>query len=204
MAIKVANNNSLSAITALPSGVSGGAWNLLETQTASSSATLSFTSNIDSTYDEYVFKFYDIHPQTDGKGLQFNVSIDSGSNYNVAKTSTHFRSYHYENDSDAGIGYVAAHDLAQGTGFQDLTEGGISNDNDGCLSGSLKIFSPSSTTFAKHFIGTFSIMKGAGGGLLVNSYVSGYANTTSAVNAVQFKMDSGEIESGVIKLYGIS
>ena len=204
MAINVANNNSLSAITALPSGVSGGAWNLLETQTASSSATLSFTSNIDSTYDEYVFKFYDIHPQTDGKGLQFNVSIDSGSNYNVAKTSTHFRSYHYENDSDAGIGYVAAHDLAQGTGFQDLTEGGISNDNDGCLSGSLKIFSPSSTTFAKHFIGTFSIMKGAGGGLLVNSYVSGYANTTSAVNAVQFKMDSGEIESGVIKLYGIS
>ena len=186
------------------SATGAGGMTLLATETASSSATISFASSIDSTYDEYVFKFYDIHPETDAKAFQFNVSIDSGSNYNVAKTSTHFRSYHYENDSDAGIGYVAAHDLQQGTGFQDLTEGGISNDNDGCLSGSLNIFSPSSTTFVKHFIGTFSIMKGASGGLLVNSYVSGYANTTSAVNAVQFKMDSGNIDSGKIKLYGIA
>ena len=207
MALVKYNNNSISSITAA-SSLPTGAMTLIKSQTASSSSTISFvdgTSDVvlDSTYPIYLFKFINCHPQTDGKGLQFNVSIDSGSNYNVAKTSTHFRSYHYENDSDAGIGYVAAHDLAQGTGFQDLTEGGISNDNDGCLSGSLQIFSPSSTTFVKHFIGTFSIMKGAGGGLLVNSYVAGYANTASAVNAVQFKMDSGNIDAGTIKLYGI-
>ena len=187
----------------------GGVWTLIKTLTSDGSdSDLSFVDGtddvvLDSTYPIYVFKFINLHPETDGEGLQFNVSIDSGSNYNVAKTSTHFRSYHFESDSDAGIGYVAAHDLAQGTGFQDLTEGGISNDNDGCLSGSLQIFSPSSTTFVKHFIGTLSIMKGAGGGLLVNSYVSGYANTTSAVDAVQFKMSADEIQGGKIKLYGL-
>ena len=62
MALLFANNNSLSAISAKPSGLSGGSMNLISTQTASGSANLSFTSGIDSTYDEYVFKFINIHP----------------------------------------------------------------------------------------------------------------------------------------------
>ena len=88
MALKFANNNSLSAITSVPSGVGWGSLNLISTQTASSSSTISFTSGIDSTYDEYVFKFYDIHPSNASTRFQFNGSSDTGSNYNVTKTTT--------------------------------------------------------------------------------------------------------------------
>ena len=120
MAINVANNNSLSAITSLPASVSGGAMTLLETQTASSSATLSFTSNIDSTYDEYVFKFIEIHGSADAQ-FQLNFSVDGGSNYNVTKTTTKFSAYHNEADDGAGIGYDSNDDMAQGTGFVSIT-----------------------------------------------------------------------------------
>ena len=201
MALNFANNNSLSAITAKPSGLSGGSMNLISTQTASSSATLSFTSGIDDTYDEYVFKFYDIHAATDDVEFQFNVSIDGGSNYNVAKTTTYFRAYNYEDGSDAALGYRTPRDLAQGTGFQALTEG-QGNGNDESCSGQLTIFNPSDTTFVKHFIARNSMYGRTD--YEMDIYVAGYANTTSAVNAIQFKMSSGNIDSGVIKLYGIS
>ena len=201
MALNFANNNSLSAITAKPSGLSGGSMNLISTQTASSSATLSFTSGIDDTYDEYVFKFYDIHAATDDVEFQFNVSIDGGSNYNVAKTTTYFRAYHYEDNSDAALGYRTPRDLAQGTGFQALTEGQGNGNDESCI-GQLTIFNPSSTTFVKHFVARNSMYGRTD--YEMDIYVAGYANTTSAVNAIQFKMSSGNIDSGVIKLYGIS
>ena len=111
MSINVCNNNSMSAITSLPSGVGGGSLNLISTQTASSSSTISFTSGIDSTYKEYIFKFYDIHPQTDDKHFHFNMSIDGGSNYNVTKTTTFHEGYHKEDGSDAGLDYRVYVDL---------------------------------------------------------------------------------------------
>jgi len=200
MAINLANNNSLANITALPSSVSGGAMTLISTQTASSSATLSFT-DIDDTYDEYVFKFYDIHPSTDNAGLSFNLSIDSGSNYNVTKTTTMFRAYNDEADSDATLSYEASVDLAQSTAFQKILYF-IGNGNDESGVGELKIFSPSSTTFVKHFIAVGNTYYN--GEYSMNDYTAGYGNTTSAVDAIQFKMSSGNIDSGVIKLYGIS
>ena len=201
MAINVANNQSLTAITAMPSGVAGGAMTLLATQTASSSATLSFTSGIDSTYDSYVFKFYDIHPATNGTFFQFNMSTDSGSNYNVAKTTTAFYAYHTESGSASALTYDAGQDLAQGTGFQNLLYA-ISSDNDSAGSGELTIFNPSSTTFVKHFLATSNTAATAP--YTINFRYGGYGNTTSAIDAVQFKMSSGNIDSGVIKLYGIS
>src|SRR6056300_1558793 len=76
------NNASLSSITALPSGVAGKK-TLLSTQTASASASLSFTSCIDSTYDAYCFKYVNVHPGTDNVTLQFQGSTDGGSNYNT-------------------------------------------------------------------------------------------------------------------------
>ena len=120
MALNFANNNSLSAITTKPSGLSGGALNLISTQTASSSSTISFTSGIDDTYDSYVFKFYNIHVSTDRTQFQFNMSTDGGSNYNVTKTTTFFRAQHREDDTVAQLAYDAGLDLAQGTGNQPL------------------------------------------------------------------------------------
>ena len=205
MALNFANNNSLSAITTKPSGLSGGTMNLISTQTASSSATISFTSGIDSTYDEYVFKFYDIHPATDQADLQFNMSADSGSNYNVTKTTSAFRAFHNEAGNDTNFSYHTGEDLAQGTGFQSIAYE-TDNASDSGISGSLHLFDPSSTTFVKHFLAQTSscIDGGATYGIYnLNFFTAGYGNTTSAVDAVQFKMSSGNFD-GVIKLYGIS
>ena len=205
MALNFANNNSLSAITTKPSGLSGGAMNLISTQTASSSSTISFTSGIDSTYDEYVFKFYNMHPASDTPEFQFNMSADTGSNYNVTKTTTIFKARLAENDSIQELGYEAGSDLAQSTNFQSFTYAGIRNQDDASLSGTLHIFNPSSTTFVKHFISTCNYMSKSGStSVTYNSFIAGYGNTTSAVDAIQFKMNNGNIDSGVIKLYGVS
>ena len=207
MAINLANNNSLANITALPSSISGGAMTLLATQTASGSANLSFTSGIDDTYDSYVFKFYNIHPATNNTKLQFQSSINSGSSYGVTMTSTAFFATHSEDGETSSLSYDANDDLAQSTSFMPLSFDGIGNANDNNLSGFLNLFSPSSTTFVKHFTGTTNatrINTGQNQNYSLESFAAGYFNTTSAINAVQFKMSSGNIDSGVIKLYGVS
>ena len=201
MALNFANNNSLSAITTLPASISGGGMTLISEQTASSSATIDFTSGIDSTYDSYVFKFYNIHPATNNVEFQFNLSTDSGSNYNVTKTSTFFYAYHNESDSATTLSYDGGSDLAQGTGFQNLSLG-QGNENDETCDGQLQLFNPSSTTFVKHFISRIAFNQH--NNYAFDTYIAGYGNTTSSVNAVQFKFSSGKIDSGVIKLYGIS
>ena len=201
MAINVANNQSLTAITALPSGVSGGAMTLLATETASSSATLSFTSNIDDTYDEYVFKFYNIHPSAGDQLFQVNFR-DGSTAYDATKTTTVFRAFHYEDDSSSGLGYLTGHDLAQSTAFQNIgVEVGSANDDN--LSGELHLFSPSNTTFVKHFYSrTNSTYDDVD--FSIDYFVAGYCNVTAAIDGVQFKFASGDIDAGVIKLYGIS
>ena len=202
MALKFANNNSLSAITSVPSAVGGGSMSLISTQTASSSSTISFTSGIDSTYDEYVFKFYNIHPSANAN-LEFNATTD-GSNYNVVKTSTAFYVEHEEDGGSGQMGYSGI-DEAQATGFQQLTTGSYpSTDNDACIVGTLHIFNPSNTTFVKHFISRTTFYGENGADRSSNSgHVAGYFNTTSALTGFQFKMRSGNLDAGTIKLYGI-
>jgi len=201
MALNFANNNSLSAITTLPASISGGGMTLISEQTASSSATIDFTSGIDSTYDSYVFKFINIHPATDNVNFTVNFSTDGGSNYNVTKTSTYFQAYHNETNGVSALNSVSDRDLAQSTSDQQIANG-IGSDNDQQASGYLHLYNPSNTTFVKHFITRFNIANEAQ--YSVDNYVAGYGNTTSAVNAIQFRMSSGNIDSGVIKLYGIS
>ena len=201
MALNFAVNNSLSAITSLPASISGGSLNLISTQTASSSSTINFTSGIDSTYKEYIFKFINIHPSADGSQFLFNLSADTGSNYNVTKTTTAFRSFHSEDDSATGLGYYTGGDLAQSTDFQRFADS-LGNDNDQSLSGTFTLFNPSSTTFVKHFIANVNYSYDADYSL--QYFLAGYGNTTSAVDAIQFKMNSGNIDSGTIKLYGVS
>ena len=186
---------------ALATSTLGGAWTLLSTQTASSSATLSFTSGLDSTYDAYCFRFYNMHPATDSAHFSFNASADSGSNYNVTKTTTAFYAYNQEDDGDAALSYLTGLDLAQSTAIQKIS-GTIGNANDEAASGYLYLFKPSSTTFVKHFLSR-SQTHGSNDSN-ADMYWSGYLNTTSAVDAIQFSMHSGNIDAGVIKLYGIS
>jgi hypothetical protein len=201
MALVKYNNNSISAVTALDS-VPSGDMVLLATNTITSGvSSSSFTSNIDSTYNTYMFKFINIHPATDGADLTFNGSTDGGSNYNTTKTTTTFYGYHNEGDSAAALGYEALHDVAQSTGYCQIGGDALGADNDQSCSGTMFIFSPSSTTFVKHFIVNMNTLTNAD--YSVNEYTAGYMNTTSAINAVDFKMDSGNIDSGVIKMYGL-
>ena len=178
----------------------GGSLVLLATETASSSATISFTSDIDSTYKVYLFKFTDLHPATDNVQLMFNFSIDGGSNYNVSKAHTFVDSYHDEAGTDATLTYSTAHDMV-GTGFAKFNFN-VGNDNDQSASGYMHLFDPSSTTFVKQYMAQQNNSHNSD--YTRNTYVAGYGNTTSAVDAVQFKFSSGNIDSGVIKMYGIT
>ena len=163
-------------------------------------ATVSFTSSIDSTYKLYIFTFYDCNPATDEADFTFNGSTDSGSNYNVTKTTAFFDAYHYEDNSSTSLEYVAANDIAQGTGFQTLTRN-VGNDADSSVAGTLWLFNPSNTTYVKHFYSTTNHQEPRDWS--VNAFASGYFNTTSAIDAIQFKMSSGNMD-GVIKMYGVS
>ena len=204
MALVKYNNNSISDITTAGQ-VATGSLVPIKTLTASSSATLSFVHGtdgvvLDSTYPIYKFEFINIHPSATST-FQFNMSTDGGSTYAVTKTTTAFRAFHTESDSGSGLGYVAGIDLAQSTAFQDLATDSSGTDNDSGISGTLQLFNPSSTTYVKHFMSNTNSVKTDSEAK--NIYIAGYGNTTSAINAIQFKMTSGNIDSGKIKLYGI-
>ena len=205
MSIVKLNNNGVKNATAFGSITGLGSMVFIKKLTASSSATLSFvdgSGGVDfSTYKEYVFTFKNIHPATDGAHLTFNGSIDAGSNYNVTKTTTWFFAYHNEGDSAAALTYSTGNDLAQSTDFQILASDiGNGNDEDGC--GTLHLFNPSSTTFVKHFISRCHSYNS--NDYANDMYIAGYFNDTNDIDAVQFKMNSGNIDAGDICLYGIA
>ena len=201
MALLFAKNNSLSAVTDLPAAVSGGGLNLISTQTASSSATIDFTSGIDSTYKKYIFKLYDIHPATDGTDLSFQVETATNTDYNQTITSTYFRARHGEDGSADQLTYATGNDLAQSTSFQ-IIAGDLGNDNDQSYSGTLHLFDPSNTTFVKHFIANGN--ESRNDDRTANNFVAGYINDTTAITRVRFKMASGNIDSGTFKMYGVT
>ena len=200
MSIVTLNNRALKDATEV--GTTTGLGNLvfISRATASSSSSLSITSGIDSTYKEYIFFFNNMHPATNDTSFNVNFSIDGGSNYNVTKTTSYFRSVHDEPDSYTAVAYETSRDLAQGTGYQNLSSG-IDADDDGSVSGYLHLFDPSNTTFVKHFISVTNAMIHAS--YTMQDFCAGYGNTTSAINAVNFKMTSGNIDSGTITMYGV-
>ena len=202
MSIVKLNNRALKDATAV--GTITGLGNLvfISRSTASSSSSLSITSGIDSTYKEYIFFFNNIHPQTDEKNFVFNLSVDGGSNYNVTKTTNFFRAQHLEGCNAEVFEKVTGDDLAQSTGDARISNL-CGNDSDQCVSGYLHLFNPSNTTFAKHFISQVNSCF-TNSEASVNLHMSGYGNTTSAVNAVTFKFDSGNIDSGTVDMYGVN
>ena len=209
MSIVKLNNNGVKNATAFGSGVTSlGSMAFIKKLTASSSGTLSFVDGassvvLDDTYKEYLFTFNNIHPEEDNRSLGMTMSIDGGSNYNVAKTSTFFYVLNTEADSLYGPTYYNGGDLGNSTGDQIVTSE-LGGDNDQCISGHLRLFNPSDTVGVKHFLCEVNEARASDGAEA--NYLSGYANTTSAINAVQFSMTRSNetIQSGSIKLYGIS
>ena len=199
MSIIKLNNRAVKDATAVGSITGLGNLVFISRSTASSSSSLSITSGIDSTYKEYIFFFNNIHASTQAH-FQVNFSADGGSNYNVTKTTTFFFASHTETGSDTSLSYQGSFDLAQSTAAQPLGLS-FSSDNDAGGAGYMHLFDPSNTTFVKHFI---SVAGGFTDSDYYNTnYVGGYGNTTSAINAVQFSMASGNIDSGTIDMYGV-
>jgi|TARA_R110002167_G_scaffold130851_1_gene314498 hypothetical protein len=201
----ISNGTTLLDAGALDSGIATGDMVLIKTLTASNSATLTFHNGassvvLDSTYKKYIFTFINCHPITNDVTLQFQANVVDASGFNETVTSVFFQTRHGEDDSQKNIGATANRDQAQGTGFQTLNYD-VANDNDAGVCGSLTIFDPSNTTFVKHFISRASNY--GQGDEAADCFVAGYFNTTSAIDEIQFKVSSGNIDSGTIKLYGI-
>ena len=173
----------------------GSAQALISTQTADDSASLSFTSGIDSTYKEYVFQFFTIQPVTNAANFVFQA----GSGYNTTMTTTYINCYHFESGATS-LAYTDSRDQAQGTGFQEIGDN-VGNESDQCIVGELHLFNPASTTFMKNF--TCTMQEYADGSVSSQKLVAGYFNTTTALTQVQFKMSTGNINVGKIKMYGI-
>ena len=203
MSIVTYNNRSIANISAIP----GAAESLthIKTVTASGDSNLTFINGssdvvLDSTYPIYLFKFANIHPETNNEHFEMNFTTD-GTNFNVTKTSTTFWAYSFEgNASSVALEYWGTGDLAQSTDDQNITVN-VGNGNDESFSGEMYLFNPSSTTFVKHFMSDTSTYNG--GDAIYNVRAAGYGNTTSAITGVRFKMDSGNIDAGTIKLYGL-
>ena len=205
MSIVTLNDRGVRSVTTFGS-LNTGSMVFIKKLTASSSSTLSFVNGassvvLDSTYKEYVFTFKDIHPASDGKILTFQGSTNTGSSYGVTITSTFFLAEHNEDDSSAQLTYASGSDLTQSTSYKYLSVT-TSNGADSCVTGHLRLFNPSSTTFVKHFIGRTNTMSNSLRSAEADT--AGYFNTTSAIDAIQFKFDSGNIDAGDICLYGIS
>jgi len=198
MSINVCNDRSMASITSLPSGVTGSSLVLLSEQTASSSSTIDFTSDIDSTYKEYIFKYINIHPATQSN-FSFQVDTGTNTNYNQTITSNSYYAEHSEGDSSS-LSYFDATDQGQGTAFQMISHN-PGTDNDSNSNGVLHLFDPSNTTFVKHFIGDSNCTNGSA--TSHRNFVAGYVNTTTALTRVRFKFASGNIDSGTIKMYGV-
>ena len=205
MALVKYNNNSISAITAA-SSLPTGAMTLIKSQTASSSATISFVNGasdvvLDSTYPIYMVKVISANIATDNQDLVINFSDDTSSHaYDLTKTDTYFAGLHTEADNDAGLQYETGEDIAQGTGFTVVTKE-QANDADAGACSTIWLFNPSSTTFVKHYMMRSNWFQH--NDYAQDAFKGGYINTTAAVTAIQFKSTSGNIDSGTFKLYGI-
>jgi hypothetical protein len=174
------------------------AMTLITTNTSSNAASSSFTSSIDSTYKLYIFKFIDLNPATDGTNLQFQGNVAGQSGFNETMTTSSFRTYAMEDDSDAALEY-ADYDQAQGTGYQYLTSN-TGSDSDQSSAGYLYLFNPSNTTYVKHFYARCLASSSSNG--TFTHFTAGYFNVTGAIDEVDFKMEAGNFD-GTIKMYGV-
>ena len=197
----ISNGTTLLDSGSLDSGVATGSMVLLSTQTASNSASIIFTSGIDSTYKEYVFKCINIQSGSEAYDFAFQVDTGTNTNYNQSITSAYFDHYHTEADDAQQLRYLAgSRDQANGTAMQSLSvlsSGG----SDECENGTLHLYDPSNSTFVKHFTSRFvGMIQGPYAG---DQFGQGYINTTTAITRIKFALTSGNITSGTIKMYGI-
>lgn len=193
------------AITKLVSGSLGtgvgGSLVKISSATASSDASVEFTTGIDSTYKAYLFLFTAVHPSADTDSFSVSFSTDGGSTYGLSKTASYFRAFVDEGQTSEAIGLIGAKTYGNQTHAAYLAQG-VGADADQSFSGELWLYEPASTTYMKNFKGTFATAESSN--FAIQQYVGGYINTTSAVNAVKFTFASANVDAGEITMYGVN
>tara|TARA_Y100000588_G_scaffold387492_1_gene485373 strand:- start:671 stop:1234 length:564 start_codon:yes stop_codon:yes gene_type:complete len=168
-------------------------------------STVDITSGIDNTYPVYEFHFVNIHP-SGLYHLTFQVDTGTNTSYNQPIQSTRFDAYHTESGSSATITYQASYDQAIGDqAFQMLADyigGSTSVENEASASGILTLYDPSNTTYVKHFNARFA--NAYQEAMAFDHHTAGYINTSTAITRIRFKMSSGNIDAGTIKMFGVS
>ena len=196
------NDSDLAKLNALEfTGVTD-AHVLISTHTASGSSSLDIESGIDSTYAVYEFHFLSLHPATNAYYPSFRASVNGGSSYGVATTSNYVRNYHGESGGGATPAYVTSYDAAEEASDPIYLAEDVGHDDaDKTMSGKLTLYDPSSA-YVKHFIAETNACNGSD--QQSHQLIGGYINTTSAVNAMRFQFSHGNMDSGVVKMYGLA
>ena len=175
---------------------------LLGEAAASSSSTLDM--DIQAGYASIEWHYYNIHPATDDTHFQFQVETGSDSDYDHPMTTTYFQAYNAESGGTPTLAYSGGNDQetsGDGNGvFQKIAKE-MGNGNDEAASGILTLYDPSNTTYVKHFTSTSNCYQG--GNTSMQAFVAGYIDITTAITRVQFKMSSGNIDAGTIRMYGV-
>jgi uncharacterized protein DUF5907 len=196
--ITLGTNLSMSGTT-LNATAGSGALILLEQHTASSSASLDFTTCLSSTYDEYVFEYVNLLPATNAVDLWMRMSTNGGSSYDSG--SNYVASIFDWNNTGTG---VAGQGLASPTTAIKLASASnISNNSSFGVIGGLRLFSPTSSSLDKLVLYRIAYRE-QGGTTLQNVDGSGVYLSATAVNAVQFLASSGNLTSGTVRCYGIA
>ena len=166
-------------------------YRFISSATASSSASISFTS-LGSAFSKYLVVMTNVAPATDSATLAIRTSTDNGSSYDSGVSD-----YQYVYSRIAGTTAQVV-DAAASEIILLTPQGNASNET---LSGNLNIFNPSSTSYTQvHYDGT--MINDTGEMRLVSA--SGQRNSAADVDAIQIFFTSGNIASGVFSLYGIT
>ena len=186
---------------------------LVSTHTVTSStAAIEITSGIDSTYDEYEFHFYHVCPVNDGVDWQFQVDTGTNTNWNMYITSAALQAWNIEGGASDDF-QVMDHNSTDTQGnadqvYQNLT-GTVGSDSYEALSGVLSLFAPASTAFLKQFNSRISTREEdyardfwRSGMIGTAGYTSGGTETT-AITRIRFRFESCNIDSGVVKMFGV-
>jgi len=179
----------------------GGDQVLLTTATASSDATIEFTSGLDSTYKRYVVEIIDVAPASDNKELRMRVSTDGGSTWKSG-SSDYTGIVIYVNTTGSGIGGESDTTrrlrLSRWVFFN---QHGLSNSSADSYSATLQLNNPASSSVEQTFYWAGRYRQASNKLCAIDG--AGRYNASSAIDGLQFYMSSGNISSGTFKLYGM-
>jgi len=170
----------------------GGAWNYISAVTASTSATVDFTSNITSTYHLYMFTFSNVIFAADDRHFSALLDSDGGDSFATSGYSHHTHNMKGGTTSYSGQNVTSEFQVGE-------TYGNASGES---MNGQFFLANPADTTNYTNC--WWSLSGGHRDGVSHGHVGAGYLAITAAVDAVRFKALTGNTTSGIFRMYGLS